>query len=66
MGTGGTRYGAGRPAQHAKAEHCKRLDVRRWHREGVLQAGVSGSWVWSDSATGGRGRRQCTTRPASA
>ena len=52
MGTGGTRYGAGRPAQHSKAEHCKRLDVRRWHREGVLQAGVSGSWVWSDSATG--------------
>ena len=52
MGTGGMRNGAGRPAQHVKAEHCKRLDVRRWHREGVLQPGSFGSWTWSDSATG--------------
>ena len=54
MGTGGMRYGAGRPALHVKAEHCRQLDVRRWHREGVLQAGTFGSWVWSDSATGER------------
>jgi hypothetical protein len=54
MGKGGMRYGAGRPALHVKAEHCMRLDVRRWHREGVLQAGSFGSWVWSNSATGER------------
>lgn len=54
MGTGGMRYGAGRPAMHVKAEHCKQLDVQRWHRQGVLQAGSFGSWTWSNSATGER------------
>lgn len=54
MGTGGIRCGADRPAQHVKAEHCKRLDVRRWQREGVLRPGVAGMWTWSDSATGER------------
>jgi len=54
MGTGGSRYGAGRPAWHVKAEHCRRIDVRRWHREGVLQEGQWGSWVWTDSETGER------------
>ena len=54
MGTGGMRYGAGRPAVHVQAEHCKRIDVRRWQREGVLRPGVVGSWVWSDSVTGER------------
>ena len=54
MGRGGVRFGAGRRAVHVKAEHCQRLDVRRWHREGVLKNGVLGSWVWSDSVTGER------------
>ena len=54
MGTGGMRYGAGRPVQRVKAEHCKQLDVRRWQREGLLRAGVVGSWVWNDSLTGAR------------
>lgn len=52
MGTGGSRSGAGRPAMHVKAEHCRRIDVRRWQREGALQAGVSGAWQWTDSETG--------------
>ena len=52
MGTGGSRYGAGRPATHVKAEHCKKLDVRRWRREGVLHPGRSGSWQWTNSETG--------------
>ena len=52
MGTGGSRYGAGRPASHVKAEHCKKLDVRRWQREGVLKPGRSGSWQWTNRETG--------------
>lgn len=54
MGRGGSRYGAGRPATHVKAEHCRRIDVRRWHREGVLQAGRAGSWQWTNAETGER------------
>ena len=54
MGTGGMRYGAGRPGWHVKAEHCKQLDVRRWQRLEVLQAGASGTWVWSNAETGAR------------
>ena len=54
MGTGGVRYGAGRPAMHGRAEHCRRIDVRRWHREGVLRNGRAGSWEWTDAATGER------------
>lgn len=49
---GGTRYGAGRPALHGKAEHCLRLDVRRLAQSGLLQhAGVSG-WQWTENETG--------------
>lgn len=54
MGTGGSRYGAGRPAAHVKAEHYRRIDVRRCHREGVLQAGRAGSWQWTNAETGER------------
>ena len=52
MGTGGSRCGAGRPALHVKAEHCRQLDVRRWQREGVLRPGYVGSWHWTDRDTG--------------
>lgn len=54
MGTGGSRSGAGRPAMHVKAEHCKRIDVRRWHREGILAGRQLGSWQWTDAQTGER------------
>ena len=54
MGRGGSRSGAGRPAMHVKSEHCRRIDVRRWHREGILQAGRAGGWQWTDAETGDR------------
>lgn len=54
MGKGGMRWGAGRPGWHVKAEHCRRLDVRRWHREGLLRPGTSSAWVWTDAESGER------------
>ena len=52
MGTGGYRWGAGRPGWKRKAEHCRRIDARRWQREGILNGWASGSWVWRDAETG--------------
>lgn len=51
MGCGGSRYGAGRPGWHVKAEHCLRLDVRALARHKVLAGGVF-SWRWTNSYTG--------------
>lgn len=51
---GGMRWGAGRPAWHVKAEHCKSLDVRRFQREGCLSIGAAGTWAWRDPDTGER------------
>ena len=39
---------------HLKAEHCRRIDVRRWQREGMLRNGRAGSWAWTDTETGER------------
>ncbi len=50
MGTGGTRYGAGRPGWRVKAEHCRSLDVRRFAKENMLQFGAW-AWVWRDPDT---------------
>jgi hypothetical protein len=50
MGTGGTRYGAGRPGWRVKAEHCRSLDVRRFAKENMLQLGAW-SWIWRDPDT---------------
>ncbi|MBY0235569.1 MAG: hypothetical protein K2W93_11360 [Burkholderiaceae bacterium] len=52
MGKGGERNGAGRPAQHVKAEHCLSIDSRRWQREGLFSTGRRGSWSWRDPYTG--------------
>lgn len=46
MGTGGMRWGAGRPGWHVKAEHCRSIDARRWAREGILRGPRSGGWAW--------------------
>ena len=46
MPRGGWRYGAGRPASNVKAEHCRRLDVRRLSRDGWLREGASCTWGW--------------------
>ncbi len=43
---GGWRYGAGRPARHGKAEHYRRIDIRRWAREGFLTQGRYFGWQW--------------------
>lgn len=47
MSRGGWRYGAGRPASHAKTSHYLRLDVRVLHRKALLTPGASFSWQWS-------------------
>jgi hypothetical protein len=54
MGKGGTRYGAGRPGWHAKAEACQRLDVRTMRRQGALRPSSGGLWGWTNSETGER------------
>ncbi len=40
-------YGSGRPGHKKKAEEFRSLDVNRMHREGCLNAGWSGNWIWS-------------------
>ncbi len=47
MGTGGARYGAGRPAHKLKAEQSMRVDIRDWHRRGLLWDGACNTWWWS-------------------
>lgn len=42
------RWGAGRPGWRGKVEHCLRLDVRRWARDGLLVAGQGGGWQWKN------------------
>lgn len=54
MGSGGFRFGAGRPGWHVKAEQCLRLDVRELARRGVLSRAISTTWSWSNSYTGER------------
>lgn len=52
MGTGGSRYGAGRPAWHVKAEHCRRIVAARWAKEGMFNIGSMGAWTWRNPDTG--------------
>lgn len=52
MSRGGSRFGAGRSGWQVKAEHCRSIDARHWAREGILQAGRSGGWAWTDPDTG--------------
>jgi len=47
MGTGGSRYGAGRPGWRGKCEHLNRLDVRELHRKQLLRAGSAFVSSWS-------------------
>lgn len=39
MAKGGARCGAGRPGYRAKAEQLVRVDIRVWHRRGLLWVG---------------------------
>lgn len=47
MGTGGARYGAGRPGYRLKAEQTLKVDLRLWKKMGYLLDGQSFSWEWS-------------------
>ena len=40
-------YGSGRTGNKHKAEHCPSLDVNKMRRDGCLEPGWSGQWVWS-------------------
>ena len=51
MAKGGSRYGAGRPGWHRKAESCLRLDVRALARRNLLGGGHF-SWNWTNTHTG--------------
>ncbi len=47
MGTGGSRYGAGRPGWRQKCEQLIFLDICKLDRAGSLEAGRYFSWKWS-------------------
>src|SRR6516162_2464214 len=47
MGTGGTRYGAGRPGWRRKCEQMLALDIRKLRRRGYLRSGSHFNWRWS-------------------
>lgn len=47
MGTGGARYGAGRPGWRRKCEYSLPLDIRRLQRRGLLRCGSVFGWHWS-------------------
>ena len=51
MSKGGSRYGAGRPGWHVKAEDCRQIDVREWQRLGCFEPSVAGTWYFTDRAT---------------
>lgn len=48
MGTGGMRFGAGRPGWKRKAEQSMAFDVRQIARKGLLKPGVF-SWHWTSN-----------------
>lgn len=47
MGTGGSRYGAGRPGWRRKCEQSMAFDIRQIARRGLLDAGNCFAWHWS-------------------
>lgn len=47
MGTGGSRYGAGRPGWRRKCEQMLAFDIRRLQRKSRLSPGQYFSWSWS-------------------
>ena len=66
MARGGSRYGAGRPGWHAKAEHCLRLNIQDFARRKLLDGGAF-TWRWSNTNTGEEvGAISMVTRPDNA
>lgn len=63
MSRGGSRYGAGRPGWHIKAEHCLRLRVQDLTRRKLLD-GSAFTWRWTNTSTGKEvGAISMVTRP---
>lgn len=64
MARGGMRWGAGRPGWRLIGEHCRRIDVREWHRRGTLCDGYIGGWRWrvGDEPAGSIGYRVSASR----
>jgi len=50
MGTGGRRYGAGRPGWKPKTTALHHLDVRRLEQEDCLKPGAAYRWAWKNNA----------------
>lgn len=48
MGSGGSRYGAGRPGWHRKTSAMYQVDVRRLARDGYLHTRRVIEWGWKD------------------
>ena len=46
MGTGGSRYGAGRPAYRPTTGSYRRLDIRRMVKDGCIKPDHWFSWQW--------------------
>lgn len=46
MGTGGSRWGAGRPAYRQTAESYRKLDIRRMIKAGCIKPHNSFGWAW--------------------
>jgi hypothetical protein len=47
-------FGSGRPRYKLIAEDCRALDVSQLNREGSLQSGRRGNWIWLS-----KGREVC-------
>jgi hypothetical protein len=47
MGTGGAKWGAGRPGYRLKAEQTLKVDLRIWRKLGYLVNGNAFGWQWS-------------------
>lgn len=50
MGSGGSRYGAGRPGWRRKCERSMPFDIRQLMRRDLLSPGQSYRWNWSSGA----------------
>ncbi len=50
MGTGGSRYGAGRPAYRPTAESYRSLDIRKMVRTGCIKPRNWFGWQWCNDA----------------
>jgi hypothetical protein len=47
MSKGGARFGAGRPGYRLQAEQTWKIDLRVWHKRGLIWNGGTNSWSWS-------------------